>query len=137
MNQPQNTLLKQGHSLANAFCLVCSGGVVPAAPAAAPAAALPNLSKWTILSALYELSLKSSDGSVHLQTLVQHYPTVMNDVIKRQHGNMLYALTRPMTTLPALVKLVDRKGSYRLTEAGSKEALKLVKQKEAENNGIR
>lgn len=110
---------------------------MPAAPAAEPAAALTNLTKWIVLSALYELSLKSSDGSVHSQTLVQHYPALMTDVTKRQHGNMLYALTRPLATLPAVVKLVDRKGSYRLTEAGVREALKLVKQKEAEINGSR
>ena len=109
--------------------LACSGGVEPVQ--AVPAAALPKLSKWSVLSALYELSLKSPDGYVHARALAKHYPALMSDVTIRQHGNMLYQLTRPTVNLPVLVKLVDYKGSYKLTEAGIREAQKIRKANEA------
>ncbi len=75
---------------------------------------------------MYKLLQKSPDSCVQSRQLKKQYPALMSTVTAQTHGQMLYALTRPLQTMPAFVTLVDRKGTYQLTDAGVAKAQQLL-----------
>lgn len=52
----------------------------------------------------------------------------MNTVTEHHHGKVLYALTRPLKSMPALTELADRRGLYKLTDTGIAKAQELLLQ---------
>ena len=85
-----------------------------------------QLSKWTILKAIYRLQQQSKDGFVHAKALKQHYPEMMLFLTDKLHGNTMYGLTRSTVTMPAYMELIDRK-AYRLTDDGISKAEELLR----------
>ena len=105
--------------------LVACSGDVPSQPV--PPHESVQLSKWTILKAIYRLQQQSEDGFVHAKALKQHYPKMMLLLTDKLHGNTMYGLTRSTVTMPAYMELIDRKGTYRLEDDGTSKAEELLR----------
>lgn len=105
--------------------LVACSGDVPSQPV--PPHESVQLSKWTILKAIYRLQQQSKDGFVHAKALKQHYPKMMLLLTDKLHGNTMYGLTRSTVTMPAYMELIDRKGTYRLEDDGTSKAEELLR----------